>query len=305
MAFKVEQAWGYFGATALLHDANVTYYGADTTTGHPGDTFGWHAAAGGEIKLPMIAQGDRIGGVFNYGVGATGYQLKNAGSADLFGAGNNVALGLPHRRRLRRHHRCQRNVDRADDVLERRRRLRALLDPAAAHVGLRAIWPDHLRCDGEGLLRSIVRWCCRLWHGSCTSPVASNTGNLKLLAGNSCNPDWSMWTVGTRTIWQPVPGLNLGLDLYYTRVQTAFAGPAFFTGTPSGAAAGRYLHGQRPGHLRRRVPRPAELQRRRLIERPPACCSDENETPGGLPPGVFLCFASSLRRPSRSAIRTS
>ena len=65
------------------------------------------------------------------------------------------------------------------------------------------------------------------------SPVASNTGNLKLLAGNSCNPDWSLWTVGTRTNWQPVPGLNLGLDVYYTRVQSAFAGPAFFTGIPS------------------------------------------------------------------------
>jgi hypothetical protein len=38
-----------------------------------------------------------------------------------------------------------------------------------------------------------------------------------------------------------VPGLNLGLDLYYTRVQTAFAGLATFASIPSGMRpAGTY-----------------------------------------------------------------
>jgi hypothetical protein len=236
LAFKVEQAWGYFGATALLHDANVTYYGADTTTGHPGDTFGWHAAAGGEIKLPMIAQGDRIGGVFNYGVGATGYEIKNGGSADLFGGGNNVALGYI-----------------SDGVYAGTNPTNGtsieLTTAWSAGGGFEHYWTPLLRTSVYGQYGRITYDATAKSYfaqsfGCATrqSGVASNTGNLQLNAAtNTCNPDWSLWTVGTRTNWQPVPGLNLGLDLYYTRVQTAFAGLATFSGIPSGMRpAGTY-----------------------------------------------------------------
>jgi porin-like protein len=241
LAFKIEQAWGYFGVTGLLHDANVTYYGSstlmDTTTGHPGDTFGWHVGAGGEIKLPMIAKGDRIGGVFNYGVGATAYELKNTGSADLFGAGNNVALGFI-----------------TDGVFAGTNAANGtsieLTTAWSAGGGFEHYWTPLLRSSVYGQYGRITYDATAKAYfaqsfgcgGTFGSAVASNTKNLQLNAAtNTCNPDWSLWTVGTRSIWQPVPGLNLGLDLYYTRVQTAFAGLATFASIPSGARpAGTY-----------------------------------------------------------------
>jgi hypothetical protein len=43
-------------------------------------------------------------------------------------------------------------------------------------------------------------------------------------AANSCSPNWSMWEAGTRTQWNPVPDLDIGIDLVYYRLNTAFNG---------------------------------------------------------------------------------
>ena len=44
--------------------------------------------------------------------------------------------------------------------------------------------------------------------------------------GNSCSPNWSFWSIGTRTQWNPVPQLDIGLDLLYTHNNTAYSGAA-------------------------------------------------------------------------------
>ena len=40
--------------------------------------------------------------------------------------------------------------------------------------------------------------------------------------GNSCNPDYSFWEAYTRTQWHPVPQLDIGLQVMYTRHNTAY-----------------------------------------------------------------------------------
>jgi hypothetical protein len=44
--------------------------------------------------------------------------------------------------------------------------------------------------------------------------------------GNSCNPDYSFWEAYTRTQWNPVPQLDIGLQVMYTHNNTAYKGPA-------------------------------------------------------------------------------
>ena len=46
------------------------------------------------------------------------------------------------------------------------------------------------------------------------------------LAGNSCNPDYSFYQTGSRVLWNPVKNLDIGLDVVYTKLRTAYAGPA-------------------------------------------------------------------------------
>jgi hypothetical protein len=46
--------------------------------------------------------------------------------------------------------------------------------------------------------------------------------------GNSCNPNFSFAQVGSRTQWTPAPGLDIGLDVFYTRLYTAYKGPGVY-----------------------------------------------------------------------------
>jgi hypothetical protein len=31
----------------------------------------------------------------------------------------------------------------------------------------------------------------------------------------NCNPDFDVWSLGSRVLWTPVAGLNMGLDVLY------------------------------------------------------------------------------------------
>ena len=71
--------------------------------------------------------------------------------------------------------------------------------------------------------------------------VGSGIGKAAGAAGGftpvNCSPDFSFFQVGSRTIWNPVPNLDLGVEIMYNRVQTAFAGNVT---TAAGAALPAY-----------------------------------------------------------------
>jgi len=50
------------------------------------------------------------------------------------------------------------------------------------------------------------------------NPVAFN--NVAGLAG--CNPDFNQWSLITRTIWNPVPNLDIGVEIVYTKLETNY-----------------------------------------------------------------------------------
>jgi hypothetical protein len=53
---------------------------------------------------------------------------------------------------------------------------------------------------------------------------AGITGMLQGLAGQAgCNPDWNAYTIGSRTQWEPLRGLIMGVDIVYHRLQTSTA----------------------------------------------------------------------------------
>ncbi len=42
--------------------------------------------------------------------------------------------------------------------------------------------------------------------------------------GNSCSPNFSWWQVGTRTQWNPHPDLDIGVDVLWSHLNTAYKG---------------------------------------------------------------------------------
>jgi hypothetical protein len=75
--------------------------------------------------------------------------------------------------------------------------------------------------------------------------ICANSAALLIAAtGNPlCNNDFQYWAVGSRTQWNVTPQFYMGVDVVYTKLQTASAGmttgqgaatPAAATGQPAG-----------------------------------------------------------------------
>ena len=54
-----------------------------------------------------------------------------------------------------------------------------------------------------------------------------------LRSPGNCDPDWSTWRVASRTIWNPVADLDVGLEVGYSRINTAFEGAGNIPATAS------------------------------------------------------------------------
>ena len=45
----------------------------------------------------------------------------------------------------------------------------------------------------------------------------------------NCNPDFGFWQVGSRTVWNPVRELDVGVEVIYSQINSAFSGPVTLT----------------------------------------------------------------------------
>ena len=86
--------------------------------------------------------------------------------------------------------------------------------------------------------------------------VGATTFGVTLLQGNSCSPDMSFWEAGTRTQWNPVPQLDIGLEVLYSQRNTALQRRRDRASQPLAACR---LCPRRPERLVRDVPLAAQL----------------------------------------------
>ena len=90
------------------------------------------------------------------------------------------------------------------------------------------------------------------------APFVAPTG-AAAFAG--CNPDFNVWNVGTRTIWNPVPNLDVGLEVMYTKIETeprSGAHPRSTSRVRGGRAVGLYVPSSEDV-FSGSVPHPAQL----------------------------------------------
>jgi Porin subfamily len=57
-----------------------------------------------------------------------------------------------------------------------------------------------------------------------------NTTAAAVTAITNCDPDWAIWYVGSRTQYNFTPEFYMGVDVIYTKLNTAFAGLGFWNG---------------------------------------------------------------------------
>src|SRR6266481_4134468 len=205
---RLDQQWGFVGVSAALHDASGGYYSPWTEgRGHPGDKFGWAVTAAALVNNPFGLAGDTIAGQAVYSKGAAGYATSAWGPTAVFGSGLNAGLGW-----------LAEGVYAPGTNVE-------LTTVWSFNAAYEHRWNPHWRTSDYGGMFGVQ------YDGAATALICSGlasgvTFGTSFRNVSNCDPNFSMSGVGSRTMWNPVPDLDVGFDVVWWHLNTAFAGTA-------------------------------------------------------------------------------
>jgi hypothetical protein len=216
---RIDQAWGSAQVSAAAHNISAGYYGPTENLGHPDEEWGWAASAGLRLNFPMIAAGDYFQAQVIYAEGATGYLSQTPrGSAWNHWSGGTVGYGFWE-----------------DGVYSDLPAFTGLLFHTNGQIERTTGWSAFASYEhrwSPNWKTSIYGTYIEITHNGTAKAAICDQG---FLGGNNsafqggalgfgCNPDWSSWAVGSRTQWDIVKGLYVGLDVIYMRLNTATPG---------------------------------------------------------------------------------
>jgi hypothetical protein len=194
---RVDQAWGSAQVMAALHDASGSYYTASPSQGHPDNAFGWAVGTGFVINLPTFGATsnvnsqpnvDQVKASFSYTQGATGY-ATNMNGGSLLVSGNSVGFA---------------NI--SDGAYELGVSDQVTRSTAwSAYGGYQHIWTPN--------------WRTSLYGGYFAYDAPGFFDSSCGANGPGCF-NFSMWQVGTRTQWNPVSQLDVGVDVLYSKLNS-------------------------------------------------------------------------------------
>jgi hypothetical protein len=222
---RVDQAWGFAGISGALHDASGAYWQSPdlVNNGHPNDKLGWALAAGAKFNLQG---GDMLGFNACYSEGSAGF-CTNQGSAQVYNSSTSVGVGWI-----------------ADGVFGTGVDVQ-LTRVWSALGAYEHIWNPKWRTSWFGgyvdvsyndtaknlinasQVPAVGGFFCNQGLGL----IPGTPGAFSAVtpqAGNSCSPNYSFFEIGSRTQWNPVPQLDIGLEVLYTKHNTAFKGPGIY-----------------------------------------------------------------------------
>ena len=215
-ALRIDQAWGYAQIAAALHDASAGYYQTGGTAlaagiqnnGHPSDAWGWAVTGGFTLNDVLGMKGDQFAMQAVYSVGAAGYATRATGASQIY-AGNMSA-----------------GVSWITDGVFTTGSSIALTSVWGINGSYQHFWNPKWRTSIHGGYEEVD------YSGSATAMIcpaggatAAPTGTA-LTGVTNCSPNNSWWEVGTRTQWNPHPDLDIGVDVVWNHLNTAFAGTA-------------------------------------------------------------------------------
>jgi hypothetical protein len=238
---RLDQAWGFVGASVALHDASAGYYGSPINpvtaplegNGHPGDKFGWAAAAAFLVNSPLGLTGDAVAGQAVYSKGASGYAIPGSPVA-FFGSGMNLGFGMLADALFTGTNAINGTSEELTTVWSFNAAYEHRWNPqwrTSLYGGMFGVQYDdtaqHMICAALGVT------------GFARAPGA-NAASTQVGPGTGCSPNWSLSEVGSRTIWNPVPDLDVGFDVVWYHLNTAFSGGIANIGQVGAKPAGAY-----------------------------------------------------------------
>jgi hypothetical protein len=238
-ALRIDQAWGYAQVAAALHDASAGYYTAAVgdpcgagancdTLGHPGDAYGWAITGGFTLNDVLGLKGDQFGMQAAYSQGAAGYVTRATNPWVMYN-GNNAGFALTNDGVY---------VGGSDVELTTVWGINGFYQHFWNPKWRTSLYGGYVETDFNSTAKSF--YCTTGGAGVTAGVNAGAVSGIATGAGSAatCNPNSSWWQVGSRTQWNPHPDLDIGLDVLYTRLSTAFNGAAITAASgaqPSGA----------------------------------------------------------------------
>jgi len=224
---RIDQAWGSAQVMGALHGVNSAYYGATENLGGPSTQIGWALGAGLKLNAPMISHGDYFQTQVNYAVGASRYTAMTAAptSPDKYN-GNNFGFGY------------ESDGVYGGSVAGGTNSNIELTTSWSVNASYEHFWNKQWRTSLWGAYRAVN------YNSNANAMICSGLGGgagsgTAAVAGTSCDMDWSMWGIGSRTQWNVTPDFYMGLEVIYASLQTASSGSvvplAAFGGKPAGA----------------------------------------------------------------------
>jgi hypothetical protein len=205
---RVDQAWGSAQVMAAMHDASGGYYGGTVSTGHPNNAFGWAVGGAFSINLPSFGATSNVNSQPNvdqlrfsasYGVGAVGY-VTNMNGGSLLVNGNS-SMGF---------------TNQSDGFYDTSGGQVSMSTAWSAYGGYQHLWTPNWRTSLYG---GYVAYQApsALDQAVCQPAVATGLNVGRCF-------DWHVMQVGSRTQWNPVSQLDIGVDLLYSKLGTEFGG---------------------------------------------------------------------------------
>ena len=210
---RVDQPWGSAQVMGAIHDIRASDIAGVGGT-HPGDETGFAIGAGAKLNLPT-GKGDFITGQLTYTEGALRYITGNNGT----GTAQYILNGLAT----------------------------AAVVPTSGAIG--NVW-DAVVVPGNTLSLtkgwSLTMGAQHQWNANWKTSLWGDYGKLEYSSASSlvlcgaaaacatASANWSLWQIGSRTVWTPVANLDLSLEVVYNSMQSGWkTGTAAFT--PLGA----------------------------------------------------------------------
>jgi hypothetical protein len=228
---RLDQAWGTLHFAAAMHEVSSGFYGANETTGHPEDKYGFAVSGAVEFKNLPTGAGDSLKLEASYAQGAAKYVF--GGTVDTNGGGrfakfgsNSLGFGYV-----------------LDGVFGTNGQLQ---QSTAWEVGgfYEHYWNPNWRTSvfgnyshisygssGDALLFAAFGPAAGATTGLGSGTGAGNTKSGVLNATGSF--DFGIAQVGTKTSWTPVKNLTLSAEFIYSRLEQNL------TGTYTGAITGK------------------------------------------------------------------
>jgi hypothetical protein len=229
---RVDQAWGSAQIMGALKQIEGRYYtnagvagcGTNVTgCANPGGETGWAIGAGLTLKMPWDAR-DTLSGVIAYGKGASRYVADGPGSVSSYLHRQGVSVGAY-----------------TDAVFAN-----PGVGGQAGQIELTEVWGGTVAFEHYWTPSLRTSWVFGYLDVSYNDSAKAmiRAGNCAAAGGvltqvSNCNPDYSRWQVASRTMWNPVANLDVGLEIAYQKINTAFAGTAVVAGA-QGLATTRY-----------------------------------------------------------------